>query len=688
MQFADAVQDAAGRDWIRGVFSKLKTNSDRISILYSDPKLKDIVLTTLSHVQEIYRKKSAEVSLARRFEAQQAFNNDQLQKTLLLLCQAVLRAPKTGEFPQMDGGLSLCLALWARSDVLMRLNKYNLALQDVQVALKEGLPAAQKAEAFWRMAICYKALNEDKKCQVSKQLVLKLLNNNESSRILLEDSLRKTYKDAGSLINPRRCLSYLEENVLLPGGSRKLEVKSAPNKGRFIVAKEYIPTGELIIQEDAYASCLLPENFGTHCHHCYDRLEAPLGCYDCSSVAFCGVTCRDKALSTYHKHECHFVDLLIGSGMSILAHVALRMITQKPLDYLLERHKEMKEGKAKGVYNLCTLSEFRNPADFLQRSVMAAFLLRCLQKCGYFGKEADLVIPNETQMKIGELLLYNLQMLQFNAHEIYETKITSENRLLGAANYIGVAVYASAALFNHDCSPAVTRHFVGKYIVLRTCRPIKTGQEISDNYGPNYSRKNLKERQKYLKGRYWFECKCTACTQNWPLLEGLEKLDSRLKCPYSESSVLKRKENERKNNSDRKEGETLKETSCDYMFTLPMKVNDGKCPRCKNQVNFKAMSEEFNRVEGILDLATKCIDMKDVQSGIKLCCQGLDAYYKISTAPHYTVQLIEECLRALFADSGNMWEPTIVDAKPMKARFVAPENNSATIKEITDGSKS
>lgn len=52
------------------------------------------------------------------------------------------------------------------------------------------------------------------------------------------------------------------------------------------------------------------------------------------------------------------------------------------------------------------------------------------------------------------------------------------------------------------------------------------------------------------------------------------------------------------------------------------------------------------------------------------------------------MQLIEECLRALFADSGNMWEPTIVDAKPMKARFAAPENNSATIKEITDGSKS
>lgn len=44
MQFADAVQDAAGRDWIRGVFSKLKTNSDRISILYSDPKVSFVLI--------------------------------------------------------------------------------------------------------------------------------------------------------------------------------------------------------------------------------------------------------------------------------------------------------------------------------------------------------------------------------------------------------------------------------------------------------------------------------------------------------------------------------------------------------------------------------------------------------------------------------------------------------------------
>lgn len=66
-----------------------------------------------------------------------------------------------------------------------------------------------------------------------------------------------------------------------------------------------------------------------------------------------------------------------------------------------------------------------------------------------------IVIPNEEQFRIGELLLYNLQMLQFNAHEIYETRTMGSNTTKLA--YIGVAIYPTVALFNHDCYPAVTR---------------------------------------------------------------------------------------------------------------------------------------------------------------------------------------------------------------------------------------
>lgn len=49
-------------------------------------------------------------------------------------------------------------------------------------------------------------------------------------------------------------------------------------------------------------------------------------------------------------------------------------------------------------------------------------------------------------------------MLQFNGHEIYETRHTPEHRFRSAkAAYIGVGVFPTVALFNHDCYPGVTR---------------------------------------------------------------------------------------------------------------------------------------------------------------------------------------------------------------------------------------
>lgn len=89
--------------------------------------------------------------------------------------------------------------------------------------------------------------------------------------------------------------------------------------------------------------------------------------------------------------------------------------------------------------------------------------------------ESSLFLPsrtagdlNEDELLVGSVLLRHLQILQFNAHEVYETVILPRKDVQpGAAFrskfrsakivYIGVAVYPTVALFNHDCYPAVTR---------------------------------------------------------------------------------------------------------------------------------------------------------------------------------------------------------------------------------------
>ena len=32
------------------------------------------------------------------------------------------------------------------------------------------------------------------------------------------------------------------------------------------------------------------------------------------------------------------------------------------------------------------------------------------------------------------------------------------------------------------------------------------------------------DRRKELKARYWFDCRCSACLQNWPILDSLPKV--------------------------------------------------------------------------------------------------------------------------------------------------------------------
>lgn len=58
---------------------------------------------------------------------------------------------------------------------------------------------------------------------------------------------------------------------------------------------------------------------------------------------------------------------------------------------------------------------------------------------------------------ICELIVRNLQLLQFNAHEIYET-VRGKHKFKGSnAIYIAVGIYPTGALFNHECYPAVAR---------------------------------------------------------------------------------------------------------------------------------------------------------------------------------------------------------------------------------------
>ncbi|KAF4533270.1 hypothetical protein B566_EDAN010505 [Ephemera danica] len=287
------------------------------------------------------------------------------------------------------------------------------------------------------------------------------------------------------------------ESGNLASASRLVEVAHAEELGRYVRAAETIHVGDTLLVEPAYVACLLTEKSGTHCHHCFARLVAPVACPVCSGVAFCGPDCQAEACDTYHKVECRFNNLFIGSGMSILCHMALRMITRAgSADKFVAMWKAANQGTAKSkkqqakeeaeidnyrrVLGLVSHQTQRTTKDFLHRSLMAIFLLKCLQQANFFTRtsktDTDL---NETESLVAQALLKHLQILQFNAHEVLETLARAKNRIKGSrTQYLGVALYSSVALFNHDCYPGVAREVCLAMDALRVCLAARWGTVV------------------------------------------------------------------------------------------------------------------------------------------------------------------------------------------------------------------
>lgn len=61
------------------------------------------------------------------------------------------------------------------------------------------------------------------------------------------------------------------------------------------------------------------------------------------------------------------------------------------------------------------------------------------------------------EILVARVLLRNLEILQFNAHEISETIRPKDSTTTLKTINIGVGLYKSASYFNHECFPAVAR---------------------------------------------------------------------------------------------------------------------------------------------------------------------------------------------------------------------------------------
>lgn len=213
------------------------------------------------------------------------------------------------------------------------------------------------------------------------------------------------------------------------------------------------------------------------------RCVIPLSCPRCPNVVFCSDKCSEEAQKSYHAYECHILPLLWKSGCSITCHIALRMITQHAKDYFKNLSLDAaptgpyKTDDYRNIYNLVSHEDKRTKQDFIHRTEMTAFLVKLLEISGYFDGQprSKPVVIDEYQFMgvddkykdnvalIGGLILKNLQILQFNAHEVFElqcAKPKANKNVIkhdGQSVFLAGGVFPTLALFNHACDPSVVR---------------------------------------------------------------------------------------------------------------------------------------------------------------------------------------------------------------------------------------
>ena len=315
--------------------------------------------------------------------------------------------------------------------------------------------------------------------------------------------------------------------------------------GRYIVAKRDILPGEIVLSEKPYASVMLADSRLDHCSHCYKCTLAPLPCPSCHHCLYCSSECRSLALSLYHRVECPLGEIIEKSGVDKFAILALRTLVVTPLDVVLKYckplsprevsniHSDVRNGEPyransyEAICGLVTHAEHRTAHDLYRRAAIAIYLLRCLCFAGFFETENP---PVDVLSGAGGLLLSHLQSFPCNAHEIVEFDLDPEAVATSTPHELGAGIYATLSLFNHSCNPAVTRSFYGDHCIVRTIRSVQAGDELSDNYGAVFAMQSRSQRRAKLLPQYFFECKCTACVEDWPLFSTLRETGPKWRC--------------------------------------------------------------------------------------------------------------------------------------------------------------
>ncbi|XP_077336697.1 protein-lysine N-methyltransferase SMYD4 [Lithobates pipiens] len=482
--------------------------------------------------------KEPRAALFYKEEGNKRFGRKQYTAAAVLYSKAISHgSPGTEE-------IAVCFA--NRSAVLFYLCHYAECLEDIDRAQEHGYPERLKSKILQRQAECLRKL---------KQSGFSSIHLPSTESINLTDPTREPAADA---LCDRLQELKLDRNPKLTNASSSLTMHFSDSKGRHLVASQDIACGELLIQEEAYVSVIIPDgkpiggkstwdisitNCDLYCHHCLQRGLTFLPCHQCSSARYCSPKCRDVAWKRYHYVECSLGSCLLALG--VFCHTALRTVLLAGLRQVSEvfhqalnvktKPQDIVSGTAynepfcsdyKSLFTLQAHPELQNEEQKFLCGLTSAALCKklCLDilKAGKEESSLNAETPEKEKSDmnvIGSAILFHMLQLHCNAQAVtvLQQEYDESSASLVQSNKfsrLATAVFPVLSLLNHSCEPNTSVSFQGRCAMVRACRTIRKGEEVVHCYGPHKLRMGFEERQKLLRDQYFFVCQCKACTED------------------------------------------------------------------------------------------------------------------------------------------------------------------------------
>ncbi|XP_037044344.1 SET and MYND domain-containing protein 4-like [Bradysia coprophila] len=466
-----------------------------------------------------------------RTKGNKLFTSDtDLSKALDLYNQSICWAEDTGE--------ELAIGFANRSAVYFEWEKYDACLENIDLAVKAGCPERLMDKLNQRKANCVTNMNAIK---------VGINANDPMSKIHSIDKLCLKMKDFNRLKSKHFCFdideTHCEPQLSLPANPKIpfiancLEMKTSPQKGRYIVTTKELKPGQIISIEDPFLASLEKEHRYRKCANCFaENFMNLIPCKACTCTMFCSQKCLTESETGFHQYECSIADYIWNNfhEIGLTFRLAVKAFTMfDTVQELVDFREHSKTANAtvfsfdhtiglddrdrySQIENLCTNEENRIEDDLFTRGCKIALLYHHLIEKTKFG---EMLRTDAERDVLISLLFHHSQTTSINSINCYEYDDVNLEAMADfkSSDVFARGMYPFSSLYNHSCAPNMATVAVGTKIVSYVTRDINKNSEVLLCLKrTNHFQRKKDERQHILKLVYGFTCKCEACQKNYP----------------------------------------------------------------------------------------------------------------------------------------------------------------------------